>query len=181
MFEHKSDAKRATLFGVFENQNDADEGLLELRLAGFRDHQIGYFSRTPTGGMTDLLERNFWISGAAIGAFTGIILGFWLARIIPGLESTYARNLDSFGLMVTSATFGALFVSTIGGLIGIGMPRRWLGTPHLDPTAYPFVLAVSAGSDHNLAMEALRRRGAHEIWSTDTLPERNSAAAFNPT
>jgi hypothetical protein len=181
MLEHKSDARTANLVATFDTQDEADEALLELRLAGFPDREIGYFARTPTGEMTDLLERNFWIGGATIGAILGIALGIWLARIIPSLESTYVRRLDSFGLMVTCATFGALFASTIGGLIGAGMRRRWLGTPNLGPAAYPFILEVRADSKQSLAMEALNRRGAHEIWSAEKLAESYPVSALNPT
>ena len=152
----------ANVVGAFDTQDEADEALLELRLAGYRDEQIGYYSRTPRGETTDLLERNFWIAGATVGAIVGVLLGLALARILPGIESNYLRRIDSFGLAVTCATFGALFVSCIGGMIGAGMSRRCLRLPHLRPTDYPFVMGVDAGTSTEPAVEALRR-GGHDI------------------
>jgi hypothetical protein len=153
----------ANVVGAFDTQDEADEALLELRLAGYRDEQIGYYSRTPRGETTDLLERNFWIAGSTVGAIVGAVLGFALARILPSFESSYARHIDSFGLAVTCATFGALFISCVGGMIGAGMHRRCLSVPHLRPTDYPFVMGVDAGTATEPAVEALARRGGHDI------------------
>jgi len=158
-------SRSANVVATFDTQDEADEALLELRLAGFRDRRIGYFARTPAGEMTDLLERNFWITGATIGAIVGALLGVWLARIIPGWESPYVRRIDSFGLMVTCATFGSLFLSCAGGMIGAGMRRRWLGMPKLGPADAPFVIAVAADEDRELAIAVLQHRGAHDLRS----------------
>lgn len=163
MLERNSQPRTANVVATFDTQDEADEALLELRLAGFRDGRIAYFARTPTGELTDLLERNFWITGAAIGAIVGALLGVWLARIIPGWESPYVRRLDAFGLTVTCATFGSLFLSCAGGMIGAGIRRRWLATPNLVPTDAPFIIAVSAGEDRQLAVAALERRGGHDV------------------
>lgn len=166
MHEYDHHSRTANVVATFETQDEADEALLELRLAGFRDRRIGYFARTPTGELTDLLERNFWITGATIGAIVGALLGVWLAWVIPNLESPYARRLDTFGLMVTCATFGSLFLSCAGGMIGAGISRRWLPAPEeLGPEAAPFVIAVNAGADRDLAIAALQHRGGYNIRS----------------
>ena len=166
MHEHDHRSRTANVVATFETQDEADEALLELRLAGFRDRQIGYFARTPTGELTDLLERNFWITGATIGAIIGALVGVWLARIIPALESPYARRLDTFGLVVTCATFGSLFLSCAGGMIGAGITRRWLPAPEeLGSEAAPFVIAVNADADRDLAIAALQHRGGYNIRS----------------
>jgi len=164
MREHRT-PNSANVIAAFDTQDEADEALLELRLAGFRDRRIAYFARTPTGEMTDLLERNYWITGATFGAIVGALLGVWLARIIPGWESPYVRRIDAFGLMVTCATFGSLFFSCAGGMIGAGITRRWLGTPNLGLADAPFVVAASAGEDRELAIAALQRRGGHDVRS----------------
>ena len=71
--------------GTFDTQDEADEAVLELRLAGFKDRRIGYYARTATGQITDLLERNFWIVGATVGTIVGVLLGIWTARpLFPG-------------------------------------------------------------------------------------------------
>ena len=129
MLEHNSQPRTANVVATFDTQDEADEALLEVRLAGFRDRRVAYFARTPTGELTDLLERNSWITGAAIGAIVGALLGVWLARIIPGWESPYVSRLDAYGQMVTCATNGSMFLSCAGGKIGAGITRRWQGTP----------------------------------------------------
>jgi len=166
MHEHDHRSRTVNVVATFETQDEADEALLELRLAGFRDRQIGYFGRTPTGELTDLLERNFWITGATIGAVAGALLGIWLARILPNVESTYVRRLDAFGLMVTCATFGSLFLSCAGGIVGAGITRRWLPAPEeLGREAAPLIIAVDAGEDRDLVIAALQHRGGYDIRS----------------
>ena len=39
-----SRSRDANVVATFDSQYDADEAILELRLAGFRDNRIGYFT-----------------------------------------------------------------------------------------------------------------------------------------
>ena len=174
LFQHAR-PRDASIVAVFENQDDADEAVLELRLARFRDNRIGYFSRSSTGAMTDLLERNYWVAGAMLGSVAGAALGVWTARLLPAWESPYLQSIDPFGLMVTCAAFGILFVSFIGGMIGASVPRSIVNPPRLAPEAGPFVLAVSAEERQDQARAALRRHGGREVLPTE-FPERSKAA-----
>jgi hypothetical protein len=174
MRAHDSTQRRANVVAVFDSQEDADEAVLELRLAGFKDSRIGYFSRTPDGEMTDLLERNHWMTGAALGAIAGAALGVWLARLIPGWESRYLRGIDTFGLTITCAVFGVLFVGVVGGLIGLAIPRRMVEAPELGHSAGPLVLAVDAGDARDRAAFALSRHGG-QVARSDGVAEPNYA------
>jgi rhodanese-related sulfurtransferase len=150
-----SRTREANVVATFDSQYDADEAILELRLAGFRDRQIGYFTHAPDGTLSDLLERNHWLSGAALGAIAGVAIGVGVSRIVP------AWGLDPLGLLITCAVFGMLFVGTIGGLIGEAIPRRRVAAPAIGPTDGPLVVAVSAGADNAQAAEVLRHRAGH--------------------
>jgi len=161
MWTHDNRPPSANVVAEFDSQDDADEAILGLRLAGFRDHQMGYYSPNPAGVMEDLLERNHWIAGATLGTMAGAAIGVWLARVIPGWESEYTRGLDPLGLLISCVTFGALFLGTVGGLIGLAVPRREVAAPV--PTGGPLVLAVSAGDARDLAREVLRQHGGREV------------------
>ena len=54
MRAHDNRLHSADVVAAFENQDDADEALLQLRLAGFRDDQIGYFAQHPTRGLLEM-------------------------------------------------------------------------------------------------------------------------------
>lgn len=150
-----SRSRDANVVATFDSQYDADEAILELRLAGFRDNRIGYFTHAPDGTLTDLLERNHWLTGAALGAIAGAAIGVGVSRIAPAL------GLDPLGLLITCAVFGMLFIGTIGGLVGEAIPRRRVAAPHIGPTDGPLVVAVNAGADNAQAAEVLRHREGH--------------------
>jgi hypothetical protein len=153
---------------TFDTQWDADEAVLELRLAGFPDHRIGYFTHSPNGELADLLERNYWFAGATLGTLAGAALGAWLARSIPGWESEYLRGIDPLGLMITCLTFGMLSLGTVGGLIGEAILRRRVTAPDIARSEGPLIVAVQAGEDRERAADILRVREGHVIAESGT-------------
>jgi len=173
-------SRDANVIATFDTQWDADEAVLELRLAGFRDNQIGYYTHSPDGELADLLERNYWIPGAALGAVAGAALGVWLARAIPDWESQYLRGIDPMGLLITCVTFGMLFVGFIGGMIGEAILRRTVVTPDVARTDGPLMVAVRAGTEHVRAAEVLRHRGGHVMVSGEVPPLPHSHPAVHP-
>jgi hypothetical protein len=150
--------RAANVVAVFDTQWDSDEAVLELRLAGFRDGQINYYSRTPSGWTTDLLDRGYWLAGAAIGGVIGAIAGLWLTRMLDPIE-----HLDSLGLAITCVSFGVLFLGSIGGLIGLGIHRCAVIEPALAADAGPMVIAVDAGAKREQAVAAIRHHGGHLV------------------
>ncbi|MHC5543559.1 general stress protein, partial [Singulisphaera rosea] len=69
--------KRSTVVGVFEDQAQADQAVNDLRMAGFRDDQIGVAMRH---GMVDdsttvADDDSQAETGALAGALTGLGLG----------------------------------------------------------------------------------------------------------
>jgi hypothetical protein len=153
----------ADVIAVFENQDDADEAVLQLRLAGLSDDHIGYFVQDPQRGLIDLIDHDRGFAGSVIGGGVGIFLGIWAAQ---GLNTWFAEatgTSDFFGLALTLGTFGALFVGFIGWWIGVGILRRGVETPAVDPLVGSFVLAVSAGELRDRAWSVIREHGGHEL------------------
>src|SRR5215510_7355321 len=56
---HNSKLESANVVAAFDNQWDADEAVLGLRLAGFRDDQFGYLARNIRGVVTDYVGRTY--------------------------------------------------------------------------------------------------------------------------
>ncbi len=160
-------ATDANVVAVFDNQDDADEAILALRLAGFRDNRIGYFSSTSTGGVLDQLERNYWIAGATLGTIAGAALGVWIARLISGWETPRGWGIDPLGLTMICAIFGSLILQLVGGVIGSGISRSLVNVPSRGPVVAPFVLAVSAGEAREQALAILRQHGGREAGPED--------------
>jgi len=151
------------VIAVFESQDDADEAVLQLRLSGFRDKQIGYFAQHPTRGFTDLLEHDREFSGSVIGGIIGGFLGVGAAYLLNDWFTRATGASDIFGLAITLAAFGALFVGFIGWCVGATIARRAVDTPAVDPAVGPFILAVSAGDASDLAWHAIHHHGGHEL------------------
>ncbi len=164
MWGHDNKSRQADVVAAFENQDDADEAVLQLRLAGFRDRQIGYTGQLPNGRTMDLLERGHGGAGAVLGGIVGAALGIALVPALTWLLTPSGGPLDSFGLSVTSAVFGALFVGSIGVWIGMSLPRRGVVAPTGHLGDGPFVLAVAAGAERDRAWTILHHHG-HDLSS----------------
>lgn len=162
MRAHDNNLHSADVVASFESQDDADEALLQLRLSGFSDDQIGYFAQHPTRGLTEILTHDRSFSGSVIGGLVGAALGVGLARAL----NLWAWRMDApdiYGLSITLGTFMALFVGFIGWGIGIGVHRRAVDPPTVDESAGPFVIAVHAGEARTRAWDAIHSRGGHQL------------------
>ena len=149
--------------------------MLQLRLAGFNDRQIGYFGAHLDGTSEDLLERDRWFSGAVIGGIIGAALGLVAAPAMAWLMAPLTGPDDTFGLAVTCAVSGMLFLSFIGGWIGMGITRRGVEAPAMSAADGPFVLAVSSGPAHDRAQEIVHRFGGHDPLSGGNQPPARTA------
>jgi hypothetical protein len=170
MWAHNTKLNDANVVTVFDNQDDSDEAVLVLRLAGFRDNQIGYFSWTSSGGVTDLLERNYWMLGATLGTIAGAALGVWIAMVVVNSGRPSGWGIDLKGLVITFATFGSLFLACVGGMIGLGIPRSRVLVRELGSAASPFILAVRAGEARDQALTIIHQHGGHEMRPEDYTP-----------
>ena len=163
---HDSRLRDADVVAVFDNQLDADEAVLQLRNAGFSDDRIGYFSRHPYRGLTDLINHDYAFPGAVLGGVIGAALGVGAAYLINMWSASSADLRQPFGLAVTCGVVLALFCGVIGWGIGLGMRTRRVAPPAVDPAAGAFIVAVSAGEAdeaRSRAWAAIRRHGGHEL------------------
>lgn len=163
MRAHDSRLHRADVIAVFENQDDADEALLQLRLTGFRDSRIGYFAQQANGSLMSMLSRDYAFAGATVGGILGIALGAALAPLVNRWSAAARDVLDLFGISTTMIVFGALFVGLIGWWIGVSIARTRVAAPTIDPAAGPFVLAVAAGNRSEQVRAVFREYGGHEL------------------
>src|SRR5947209_5620920 len=113
--------QRSTIVGVFDDRQQADRAVDELRRAGFRDDQIGVafrheageFGTTDTGDTADDTEAG---TGAASGALAGLGLGALagigvITGVIPAIGPAIAAG--TLGVILSNAAVGA----GIGGLV----------------------------------------------------------------
>jgi hypothetical protein len=157
------DLYRADVVAAFENQDDADEAVLQLRLAGLSDNRIGYYVQDPAHGLTDLIAHDRRVVGALVGGILGTVLGVW-AGYVWNLEAVMGHALrDNFGATVTLGTCGALFLGVVGWWLGTGVERRSVRAPAVDPKVGAFILAVSAGALRDRAWALIRQHGGHEV------------------
>lgn len=162
----------ADVVAVFENQDDADEALLQLRLAGFRDDHIGYFSWHPTVGLTNLLDCDYGAAGSVLGGILGALLGVGLAMLLDARYAAVTGASDLLGLAITCGTFGSLFIGFLGWWVGASIPANGVEAPAVDPTVGPFIMMVAVGNihddpsaqaAHDRAWDVLQRNGGHEL------------------
>ncbi len=126
MRTHNYKLEHANVVGVFDTQDEAEEGVLGLRAAGFRDRQIGYLARNLTGLVTDYLGRTYLVAGTVIGVILGAVLGVGLGRVALAIGATRfgpAFMPGADGMMMTWAVCGAIFLGITGAMIGWGVPQ----------------------------------------------------------
>jgi hypothetical protein len=164
MWARKDNTRHANVMAAFENQDDADEAVLQLRLSGFRDEQIGYFApRLRNGRVLDLMDRDYWLVGGILGGVIGAAIGIALSPALAWLMAAPTGPHDPFGLAITCGVFGALFASFLGGWIGMNISRQGVAPPPLGTVDAPFVIAVAAGDARAQALEAIHHHGGHEL------------------
>jgi hypothetical protein len=171
MTAHKDKLHRADVVAMFENQDDADEAVLQLRLAGLSDDHIGYFAQHPVRGLIDLIAHDRRFAGSVLGGVAGTALGVWTAQFVNGWSATFDVLVDSFGLAATLGVTGALFVGFVGWWIGTGISRREVRLPDINPAIGAFIVAVSAGALRDRAWSLIRQHGGHELPPGATRPQ----------
>ena len=161
---------KADVVAVFENQDDADEAVLQLRLSGLRDRQIGYYGWHLNGTAEDLLDHDRWFGGAVVGGIIGAALGAVAAPALAWLMAAPTGPHDLFGLAITSGVTGLLFLSFVGGWIGMRVARRSVDLPENSAADGSFVLALMAGAARDRAWSIIRQFGGHELHSEMARP-----------
>ena len=122
-------AHRDTVVGVFNDTQDAQRAVQELRREGFREDQIGVVSghHGDTAGTAKEGEGNYAAEGGLAGLATGAGIGaLWglgiLAGMVPAIGPAIAGGV--LGTVLSSAAAGAAAAGIAGALIGLGIPEE---------------------------------------------------------
>src|SRR5262249_44523791 len=123
--------QRSTIVGGFDDRQQADRAVDELRRAGFRDDQIGVAWRHEEGefdveGSGDATDETRAGTGAMAGVLAGLGLGAVagigvLSGVIPVIGPAIAGG--TLGVILTNAAAGAGIGGLVGALVGAGIPE----------------------------------------------------------
>jgi hypothetical protein len=120
--------QQSTVVGVFEDRQQADRAIDELRRSGFRDDQIGVAMRHDEGefDIDDATDESHAGSGALTGALAGLGLGTLaglgvLAGVIPVIGPAIAGG--TLGVILSNAAAGPGIAGLVGALVGAGVPE----------------------------------------------------------
>jgi len=120
------DTTGRTVVGLFARRRDADAAIRDLKVAGFRDDQVGVALQDKEE-QGDLLEptRAKEAEGAAAGAVSGGLIGGLIgllgSLLVPGVGPLVVGGVLASTL--TGAGIGAATGGIIGALMGLGVPE----------------------------------------------------------
>jgi len=165
---HMANQQRTTLVAAFEDRDEAEKAVDDLRQAGFKDDEIGFAIRgsdAVEGGMiTDAegsKDKRGALAGMAGGAGLGAVLGAAAALLVPGVGPVIASGV------LTMALGGAIAGTAIGGIFGA---MTGLGVSEEEARFYEqefhsgrALVAVKTGARAADAALILRRHGGYDL------------------
>ena len=163
MHRRANKLETATVFGGFDSQDNAEEAVLALRIAGIPDDRIGYLARNGENGVTDLLARRHRFAATILGGTIGALLGWFIGPPFTRLWAGWDPHVDAIGMAATCAVMGSLLLGSFGGWLGLWSerPQPTGAVPGME--ADPYVLAVDAREASNEVREAILVHGGHEV------------------
>lgn len=176
--------QRSTIVGVFDDRQQADRAVDELRRAGFRDDQIGVAWRHEEGafdveGSSDAMDESRAGTGAAAGVLAGLGLGAVagigvLSGVIPVIGPAIAGG--TLGVILTNAAAGAGIGGLVGALVGAGIPEEEAQYYQDEFEAGRMIVTIQAEGRADDAMAILRRYGAVDRSSRGDIRTGSTAA-----
>lgn len=173
-----------TVFGVFEQRDDAEKALLSLDKKGYDGKDVSIVMKERKEG--EAVEKHTGAkvtggaaTGAATGAVVGGIAGLVASFIIPGLGAFFIGGpiANALGLTgaaattVSGATTGALAGGLLGALTGFGVAEEDAKHYERRVREGAILLAVPARTDEEADVERiLSQYGAESIKSV-AMPE----------
>lgn len=164
METHNFKLEHANVVATFDSQDDVEEAVLGLRIAGFRDSQIGYLARNQAGLVTDYLGGTFLLAGTIVGLIVGAMIGTWAGQQAIVERATPfgpAFLPGDQGFLLTFAICGAITGGIIGAVTGWGIPRAQTVHMGTEIESGVYVLAVNAGERKDEVWAILRRHGGY--------------------
>jgi uncharacterized protein (TIGR02271 family) len=160
--------QRTTVVGVFENRQQAQQAVNELRRLGFREDQIGVAAREGhVEGGHDVAGKGSHVAagaatGVAVGAGAGALWGLGiLAGVMPVIGPAIAGG--TLGVLLSSAAAGAAVAGLAGALVGLGIPEEEAKYYEGEFKAGRTIVTVNAGGRYDEAAALLRRYGAYDM------------------
>jgi hypothetical protein len=120
---------RNTVVGVFSDRTQAQQAMQELRIAGFRDDQLGLAASgdsdfsTAAADESDTYAAEGGTAGLAAGAGVGALWGLGIAAgVMPAIGPAIAGG--TLAAILSSAAAGAATAGLAGTLVGLGIPKE---------------------------------------------------------
>jgi len=177
--------QRTTVVGVFEDRNEADRAVADLKAAGFRDDQIGVAMRRMEGEVERTTEADSEDTHAGTGAVTGVLAGLGLGAlaglgvlsgVIPIIGPAIAGG--TLGVILSNAALGAGVAGLTGALVGAGIPEEEAEYYHKEFEAGRTIVTVNADGRYDDAYAVLRRHGAYDMSTCGTAAGSATGAAL---
>jgi len=162
MMQHSP--KRTTVVGVFSNRDDAERGIDNLIVAGFREDQIGILYRGDQNAAKDSSTKDKGSKagqGAATGAVVGGLAGAAASLLIPGVGPVIAGGI--LATVLGTAAVGAAAGGIIGGLVGLGIPEDEARYYEGEIKSGRTLVTVKADGRWDEARSLLRQAGAYDV------------------
>ena len=177
---------RTTVVGVFNDRNQAQAAVRDLRQAGFREDQIGVVAPGHDGetAATGTESKGSHVAeGAGIGIAAGAGVGaLWalgiMAGLLPGIGPVVAGGI--FASILASAAGGAAIAGIAGALVGLGIPQEEASYYENEFKSGRTLVTVKADSRYTEARDILRRHGAYDHDNRTAATATSAAATHAP-
>lgn len=162
----------STVVGVFNDRQQAQRAVNELRRLGFSEEQIGVAHRDSTEGTAvagragDADDETYASEGAAAGLATGAGVGaLWglgiLAGVLPAIGPAIAGG--TLAAILSSAAAGAAAAGLGGALVGLGLSKEEADYYNTEFEAGRTVVTVSAAGRVEEAESVLQQFGSYDV------------------
>lgn len=175
--------KRSTVVGMFENREQAQQAVNELRRAGFREEEIGVIAHDGKGTTTEAARGDrdsHAATGAVAGAVTGAGVGaLWALGIAAGVLPAIGPVVAG-GILVSvlaSAAGTAVAGGIVGALIGLGVPEDEARYYESEFKAGRTLVTVKTDTRYEEARSILQRHGAYDRSTPHTAGACTTTAA----
>ena len=159
-------ATKNTIVGIFRDRARAQEAVRSLKLAGFRDDQIGLLApgSDEDAPSLDTATNSKAAEGTIIGAASGAGAGaLWALGIAAGVLPVIGPAVAGGLLMsVLASAGGAAAAGTIvGGLVGLGIPQDEASDYENEVHSGSTLVTVQADNRETEAWKILQRYQAN--------------------
>lgn len=173
---------RSTVVGVFQDAQQAQQAIKELRQAGFREDEIGVISREgeAKAGEARTEDRGSHagtgaVTGAVAGAGTGALWALGIAAgVLPAIGPVVAGGI--LASILASAAGTAVAGGILGALIGLGIPEEEARYYEEEFQAGRTIVTVRTESRFDEARSVLQRHGAYDQSMASAAGARASGA-----